>query len=300
MATYNGEKYLRRQIDSILAQKVDCPFRILASDDGSTDGTLSILKSYKDKITLVSLPHERDATGNFLSLLKCAKAPFVALCDQDDIWHEHKLQRCLDAIRPIEGPALVHSDLTVIDENEQVLAPSLFAHQGWDFDAVSLCRLLVQNNATGLSMLLNRALVNLVNKAKPEDVLMHDWWIALTAAAMGEVAVIREPLALYRQHGVNAIGASKKSLFARAFSAFSIRKKMSGRIALTYAQARRFLACYKSDLGRDKDACLRYYIDIENQNRLRQLKNVSRGGYKMQSGLTRLGHKWVLLVSSKK
>lgn len=294
LATYNGEKYLKAQIESILAQKVEETVRLLVSDDGSTDGTPDILRSFGQRITLITPPHQKGAKGNFLALLRACTAPYAALCDQDDVWDANKLQKSLDAIKRIEEggkvPALVHTDLAVTDARGAIVHPSFFKHQGWDYDAVSLNRLLVQNNATGCTMLLNRKLIDLVSLADEKDVYMHDWWIALTAASLGRVAVISEPLVLYRQHGVNQIGASEKSLFGRMLTAFQTPAKWKKRIRVTYAQAQALLNCYEARLSEEKCACLRFYLQTQTQGKLTRLSNLRRGGFLMQNRIQRLGH----------
>ncbi len=292
MATYNGEKYLKEQLDSVFNQKVTVPFRVLVSDDGSTDGTLDILKTYGDRITLVKNKGPKGAKGNFMSLISQCNASYAALCDQDDIWEEDKLQKAYDAIAKENKniPCLVHTDLTVIDAQGQVVRPSLFAHQGWDQKAVTLNRLLVQNNATGCTMLLNRPLMDLVNLAQAETVYMHDWWIALTAAAFGKVICLGDKTVRYRQHEVNVIGASSQTLIGRAIGAFAIGKKLRGRIKLTYTQAKALLNGYGEQMPKEKSACLRFYIQIEEGNKLSRLQNINRGVYTMQNKVQRIGH----------
>ena len=294
LAVYNGEAYLKQQLDSVLNQKCSVPFHVLVSDDGSTDGTADILKSYGEKITLVPNLYEKGAKNNFLSLLKQCEAPYAAFCDQDDIWEENKLQTVYDAM--IEGedskPCLVHTDLSVIDAEGKAVYDSLFAHQGWDKDAVTLNRLLVQNNATGCTMLLNRPLIDLVNGQNAQKIVMHDWWTALTAAAFGKIICLGNKTVRYRQHDKNVIGASRKTMMERAFAALTMGKKMKKRIAITYNQAEEFLACYGNRLTKEKSACLRFYIRIQNQNKLERIANLHRGAYNMQNRIQRIGHMW--------
>ena len=296
LAAYNGEKYIRQQLDSVLNQKVSVPFRVLVSDDGSTDDTLAILKSYGEQLTIVKNIYEKGAKNSFLSLLKQCTGPYAALCDQDDIWEEDKLQRVYDAMvaENTVQPCLIHTDLSVVDGGGQQIYPSFFAHQGFDSKAVTLNRLLVQNNATGCTMLLNRPLIDLVVQAEPEKIYMHDWWIALTAAAFGKVICLKDKTVRYRQHGKNAIGASRKGLLSRALKAFSIRKKLKKRIAVTYDQTAVLLNCYGDKMTKEKNACLRFYLAIEKQNKFERIANLKRGAYTMQNPLQRAGHLWFL------
>src|SRR5882762_2968068 len=125
LATYNGARYLRPQIESILNQE-GVSFRILVRDDGSVDETPAVIEHYRrmrpDRFIRVSGSDHLGAAGNFASLLREAKAPYAALSDQDDVWAPHKLRTLLGVMRDLESrygtgtPILVHSDLTVVDE----------------------------------------------------------------------------------------------------------------------------------------------------------------------------------------
>lgn len=294
LATYNAEKYLTAQLDSIFAQKVDCDVRLIVSDDGSTDATIDILKQYRERITLVHYPHTKGAKGNFLSLLQATDSAYAAFCDQDDIWESNKLQLSLDEMRRQETndaiPVLVHTDLAITNEQGKIKEASMFKHQGFDFDAITLNKLIVQNNATGCTMLMNRALVTQVRKADPDAVYMHDWWVALTAAALGKISILKEATVFYRQHAVNEIGASKSGLFKRAMGAYQIREKLKKRIEKTYEQASALLDCYGNEMTKEKSACLRFYMDIRNQNKLEKIRNLHRGAFEMQNSLQKMGH----------
>lgn len=144
-----------------------------------------------------------------------------------------------------ETPLLVHSDARVVDASGRVLHESFFAHQGWDFRAVELPRLLVQNNVTGCTVLMNRPLRELALRCgDPAKMYMHDWFLALTAAAFGHVVCLPRPLVDYRQHGNNEMGASAAGLAERGVRALSARERGKARIALTYRHTRDFAAAY--------------------------------------------------------
>ena len=120
LATYNGEKYIREQIDSILNQTYK-EFRLLISDDGSTDGTRDILNEYKAKDDRIEIFMQEENLGvvkNFEFLLKKVEAKYYMFSDQDDIWKDEKIEKSLKKIE--EGFDLVYSDLEVVDENLNV------------------------------------------------------------------------------------------------------------------------------------------------------------------------------------
>jgi len=150
--------------------------------------------------------------GNFAHLLGEATAPYVALCDQDDIWEPHKLRILLETMHDLEErhgidtPLLVHCDLRVVDEALRERHSSYWRFAGVYPSRSSLPRLLLKNTIAGCASLANKALVRLALPV-PRAALMHDYWLALVACAAGHVGAVEEPLMLYRQHERNTIGA---------------------------------------------------------------------------------------------
>ena len=215
LATYNGARYLRPQIESILDQE-GVSFRILVRDDGSADETPEVIEHYRrtspDRIIRVSGSDHLGAIGNFACLLREAKAPYAALSDQDDVWVPHKLRTLLGVMRGLESrhgigtPLLVHSDLTVVDETLRERHSSFWRYSGFNPRGTSLARLLIKNTVTGCASLVNRALIELALPI-PQAALVHDYWLALVARAAGRVGIVEEPLVAYRQHARNTIGA---------------------------------------------------------------------------------------------
>ena len=216
LATYNGEHFLEAQLRSLLEQTHPL-VRVLAHDDGSSDATPALLADWAarqpGKIDLLDGGPHLGACGNFAALLQRAEADYVMFCDQDDVWLPDKIARTLEKMRQAErraGPAqplLVHTDLAVVDESLRRLGYSYWHYQHLDVRRGStLSRLLMQNVATGCAAMLNRALVARPRRSRRQAVL-HDWWIALVAAAFGRIERLDEPTVLYRQHGGNQVGA---------------------------------------------------------------------------------------------
>jgi glycosyltransferase involved in cell wall biosynthesis len=218
LSSYNGAGYIGEQIESIRRQTFR-NWNLLIRDDGSSDSTVEVverLASVDSRISL--LPDERGNLGpvaSFGVLLEQAlarQATYVAMSDQDDVWSADKLERQLALLRAHEAangpghPTLVHSDLAVVDSDLRPIHPSFLsyqrlAHKGAD----SLRCLLLQNFVTGCTVVLNRALLRL---ALPMPLMvMHDWWLAQCAAALGSILFLPEATVLYRQHGENALGS---------------------------------------------------------------------------------------------
>lgn len=219
LATYNGENYLRQQIDSILGQDAS-DLSILAWDDGSTDNTAEILdeyaRRYPDRIRVCT---DGTATGhpkkNFLRLMKASTADYLCFADQDDVWLPGKVSLSLQAMRRLEArcgretPLLVFTDLCVVNEKLETIHPSFWKRSGLQAGNIHrLSRVLYENVVTGCTALINRSMCNLAVQM-PDEADMHDWWIALLAATFGAADTVPQPTVLYRQHGGNVIGSTK-------------------------------------------------------------------------------------------
>lgn len=296
LACFNGEKYLSQQLSSLFCQD-DPAFSVLVQDDGSTDATVALLEAAGQRLTLGrENGRHLGAVGNFISLMGQCTTDYAALCDQDDVWTASKLSRCRAAMEQAEArygaetPLLVHSDARLVDGAGRILHGSFFSHQGWDGGAMALSRLLVQNNVTGCTLMMNAPLRRLVvQHAEPQSMYMHDWFIALTAAAFGHIIFIPEPLVDYRQHGVNVVGASRAGLLQRGAKALGQWQKGKARIELTYTNTRAFRTAYGNDLPNCARQVIDEYLATEAMGKLHRVATVQRKGYTMQSAMARLG-----------
>lgn len=215
LATYNGQAFLTEQMNSVLAQE-GAELRVLARDDGSSDGTAEILERYArgfpERVTILHSPGRLGGRGSFGWLLDQAQAPYVAFCDQDDVWASNKLRTLLERMQRLESelgkdtPLLVHSDLSVVGLNLLPIHSSFWSYSGINPARQELQQLLVKNTVTGCASLANRALIE---KARPvpHEAVMHDHWLALVAATFGRIEIVSESLVAYRQHSNNTVGA---------------------------------------------------------------------------------------------
>ena len=299
LAAYNGEAFLPAQLASLQAQE-DADFSVLMQDDGSRDGTAALLAQTAGRdprFRLGACPGQHlGAIGNFWNLLGQTDAPYTALCDQDDVWRPRRLALGLAAMAaaeaelPPDTPVLVHGDCRLMAEDGSVLKESFFAHQGWDPGAVTLAPLLVQNNVTGCTVLMNAALRRLALEiGKPERMFMHDWFLALIAAAFGRVVFLPEALVDYRQHGQNVQGASRKGLLARGMKALGAVEKAKARIALTYRHTAAFAEAAGDRLPAEARRLTEAYLATEKMPKLQRIRTVRELGCVMQSPVTRAG-----------
>ena len=208
LATYNGARFLQRQLESFAAQ-THKNWSLWISDDGSQDETLQIIDAWHARHPEVTV-HMRQGPGrgaaqNFVSLLLDPeiKADFYSFSDQDDVWFEDKLSRALAAIADLSRPAIYGARTVVTDTNLQRIGPSLLQGKKLGF-----ANALVQNFAAGNTMVLNEAARALVpDEAAQHDIIATDWLMyMLVSGAGGEVIFDPEPCLLYRQHGDNQIG----------------------------------------------------------------------------------------------
>ena len=299
LAAYHGEVYLPELLSSLSAQ-TEKDFSVLFQDDGSSDETPFILSQWAAQDPRFLAGEEQGMhlgpKGNFISLLRQSSADLILLCDQDDYWEPEKVSRMIRRYSeaavslPAGTPILVHSDASIIDAEGHSVADSFFALQGWDPQASCLNQLLVQNNVTGCLLLMNRPLADLVIRyGNPEKMFMHDWFIALTAAAFGFVFFLPEPLVRYRQHSMNTIGASRSSLPRRALNALRNADRSRARIALTYSHAEAFRDAFGDALPDEAAEVINYYLRTRGLPKLQRLAAIRQHGYLMQNPLTRMG-----------
>lgn len=291
LATYNGERFLSEQLESILAQSYQS-WRILVRDDGSSDGTIKVLREYASRLgarfVLVQDNCGRlGAAGNFGRLLELSSAPYVALCDQDDVWLPEKLTRLVGVLQDAEQrwgketPLLVHSDLAVVDAQGRVLARSFWRYQNLNVQAGGVWRrLLVQNVVTGCATILNRALCAAAIPI-PARAIMHDWWLALVAACLGKIVHVPWASTLYRQHGGNDTGARRWSVSY----VFDRVRRLSKDDSLVRTQ-RQAAALAERMRGHLDESCWRV---IEAYGRLGQESWMARRVFVVQHGLWKIG-----------
>jgi glycosyltransferase involved in cell wall biosynthesis len=230
LATYNGERFLPEQLAS-LERQTFVAWRLIARDDGSTDGSRSCLAAFRarhpEKVQLIEDTDSRlGPTQNFGRVLARTSADFVLPCDQDDVWAPDKTAKLVELAVRRERPGvplLVHSDLAVVDEALRPIAGSFWAYQ---FIRPERCRwpqLLVDNVVTGCASLINRPLCEAALPIPPEAIL-HDRWLALVAALTGEIHWLAEPTVQYRQHARNDTGANAWSVGQAAAHGGRLRK----------------------------------------------------------------------------
>lgn len=207
LSTYNGEKYLAEQLDSILAQEgVD--ISVLIRDDASTDHTIDILQEYAKEHNNVKcyLGKNIGIQKSFLELLDLAETgvDYYAFADQDDFWLSEKLQKAIEVLEHEEQgkPLLYGSKVIYASEDLQEQQAFLYSVP----KAPAFGNALVENICMGCTEVFNRELLDLVRNHKPDGTTLHDWWLYLAASCFGKVIFDDNAYILYRQHANNQVG----------------------------------------------------------------------------------------------
>lgn len=302
MAVYNGAEFLAPQINSIISQDmvdISEDWRLVICDDGSSDGSFEAAGEYERRfpgrirVTRNETP-TGSAKGNFMGMLRRSEAEYVMFSDQDDVWKPEKLRITLAKMRELERqfpgkPLLVHTDMAVVDRELNVTAPSFVRFQGLCPRYKSLNRLLCQNNITGCTVMINRALADIIKDAPSEGMLMHDWWAGLAAAAFGEIGFADVQTSLYRQHGGNALGAVNNRSIMGAVRIVRERLRTKKRISVTYEQAQAFCRFYRDRLDGESRRILEIYLEIPGLSKPARAARLIKYGFLKQNFLAAAG-----------
>ena len=239
MATYNGERYLRDQIDSIINQSYT-DWTLYISDDGSNDGTLEIIEDYcarySEKVILINKNRVGGAKNNFIYLFNsCPNAELYMFSDQDDIWLVDKIKKMVEVYEySAKENILVYSELVVIDSNLQTVSESFINDLHYSKKKEFM---LMNNYIPGCVMMIDNKMKLSIGNI-PKECIMHDWWIAMYATYFGNIISVNEKLHLYRQHGDNVIGAKQDKLEKgdneKALKKLKKRKKQNNKFLIEY------------------------------------------------------------------
>lgn len=222
MATYNGGRYIREQIDSIINQTYN-GWHLYIRDDGSNDNTLAIINEYCQKYENITLIQDNmgglGCRDQFLHLMKVVDADYYMYCDQDDKWFLDKIEKSLNLIQKVEKedpgkPVLIGSDCAMCGPNLEVVCPSC-----WEHLRIDPRKFLTKNGIyvypfiTGASMIFNKKandLVPPIPEGCPKNRPMYDWWLLINVYKNGIVELLEEPTRYYRQHANNVSGGIDK------------------------------------------------------------------------------------------
>ena len=301
LCTYNGEKYLEKQIKSIMEQDRE-DFCLLYSDDGSTDSTKAILQSLQEKYgrRMRAFPrpmHSGSPAKHFLSILSAlAKGEveienleYIFLADQDDEWFPDKLSKTISVIKEEERkfgeslPILCHTDCSLVNSRGELLAKSYRSYQKLPGASYRFSRLLLQNHVTGASVGINKALLQYC-KEIPEQVKMHDHWLALLANCFGEIQYLPYASYAYRQHEENVLGAKKASVLKECEERLAASKEKDKEDAIhssyraLFSQGRELKRLFGEKIPKEKKRVLEAFLSLEEKSRLGKIMTMALFG----------------------
>ena len=215
MSTYNGEKHIREQLESLLEQTVwkkkEWQIEIVIRDDGSVDDTCKILMEYEQACEYIHVYKEKNVgvIASFFDLIRKVEkdVDYIALSDQDDVWMPDKLECAVNSLNKenAEMPLLYCGKPMLTDEMLNPIPSIMYGENV----RPSFGNALIENICTGCTAVFNYKLAELVQFGNPEFTVMHDWWLYLLASCFGKVIIDVQPHIFYRQHGENTVGVQK-------------------------------------------------------------------------------------------
>ena len=198
MATFNGEKYIKEQLESILCQltKED---EIIISDDGSKDNTIKIIKSLKDKrIKIINGP-QNGVKQNFANAISSCNGKYIFLADQDDIWKDKKVEKVLHAFEKEKCLCVVHDAKVFDSDSNEIIMDSFYEFRN---SKSGIIKNIIKNSYIGCCMAFDSCIKNKILPI-PNDIEMHDQWIGIMCEKYGKSIFSNDQLVLYRRHGNN-------------------------------------------------------------------------------------------------
>lgn len=266
MATYNGAKFLREQLDSLYNQ-TRIPDEIFVSDDHSDDETIDILEEYHQKYDLKYIVNNttEGVNRNFEKAIKNCSGDYVILSDQDDIWFPEKIEASYNKIKEIEGdsPALVSSQCFHIDAKGNIISKETNIKR----DTSSCADTILQPSGVtqGCSLMINKKLLSLLKPFPPTKVCMYDCYIGFIGACIGIKYNMAKPLMFHRHHRNNVTSSIHKGSYVRSVLISKLKTLISPKILpLDRARSLRIIrkeydSMFRDDTRKVCDDALHYY-----------------------------------------
>lgn len=268
MATYNGEKYLKEQIDSILAQTYS-NFRLIISDDCSKDSTREILKEYEKKDNRIIVFYQEKNLGyvkNFEFLLSKVENEIYALSDQDDIWKNDKIEKTYKKLEETNAD-LVFTDLQVVDEKLNTIYKSfndfmLLSRKIKKYKSSYLMQYLY-NCISGCTLMSKKSFIkDIVPIPTDSKYVIHDSWIGIVVSLKGKIEYLDEATILYRQHTNNQVGTDKIShKFSKLEDVRNLFIDVKTQLFTVYVNNERY---FSEKLRKQNKKALKYYESLKN------------------------------------
>ena len=270
MATFNGEHFIKEQLETIIFQTLQ-PQEIIICDDCSSDQTIKIIENLNNPIIKIYQNSTKiGVVENFKKGISLAKeGNFIALADQDDVWFKNKLETLYNSISEFQTsiiPTIAYSDLILVDSDKMVINESFWNELNHHNHIHNFETLLFGNFITGHSILMNSTMKKELLR-KPSDTILHDVWIAFIALGIGKAVKINEPLAFYRQHEKNLNYNSNKAKLSKTKERLLKLKMLfssNNYLFEEFRVAKQFRIYYKDELSNEKKDLIDKFIGFEN------------------------------------
>ncbi len=289
MCTYNGEKHIQEQLDSIANNSMN-DWRLFVYDDCSTDNTVEIIQRHacnhpENEISIVRNKTNIGAIYNFLYASQVIGAnmkddDYIMFCDQDDIWKPDKIEKSYESMKELEKshgidiPLLVSTDVSLIDENKHLIANSYAKRNRFDVAHADLAYHVMENHVQGCTIMFNKELANCV-KELPKHVTMHDTWMATVAYALGHVQYLNIQTMSYRDYSNSVTGHNKSFIEDIWGKIINIKKQRS----IIYSAIPMYKECLRildDRLSKDSKDILEAYIGFETNSFFRKRYDIIR------------------------
>ena len=285
LSSYNGEQYIKEQLDSILKQN-DVKVELLIRDDGSTDRTIEILREYEKKWNNIQVIYGKNVgvIESFFTLIENAsmEKEYIAFSDQDDIWLPEKLIRAVRQMK-VGQPMVYCSAKQLVDATLHPLPSGI----SYKTVKTTLENALVENMCTGCTCVINREILQLLQGRKPQFTIMHDFWIYLVGTCFGTVIYDKESYILYRQHGNNTLGSASSLLghYKRRVKNF---RKNRGKLT---KQAKEFLKIYAEMMTEQNKNLVEDFVGSKRNISLRKKLLKERSVFRQ-----RVSDNWIMKI----
>lgn len=265
LAVYNGAVYLPELLASLENQSVK-PFELVVLDDCSSDDSLAVINAYPLSFPKRIYKNEKNSgpVFTFKKLAELCSGSFISFCDQDDVWLPKKIELSLSQIKKTKTdvPGLVFTDLTVVDENMELVYPSFWRIRSVFPDFFSFEHILYGNIVTGCTVVINQAMAKELIRM-PVNIAMHDWWMALIAFGFGEHRFVNGSTVLYRSHSQSVTDKKENSFFKVFLREYKNRSEF---LRVNILQAIEFRTIYADHLDRKKRKDLEYFIYLNKKS----------------------------------
>lgn len=271
LCTYNGSRYLEKQLNSILNQTYDIE-EIIIVDDCSTDSTREILNKYHDKHNKIKLFFNDKNLGSnksFIYAVSLASNDYLALCDQDDIWYTNKIEIQMNSIlnsnfHGDEKPLVAFHDLCLIDQNDVITNKSFWELHKFNPHEFNFRKSLIFNIVTGCTCIINKKMMEEMIKSDMKDIIMHDYLIALIGYGFGNTIYINEPLMYYRSH-FGTVTEKETITLSNRIQSFISRVKNGNYLMPNILQIKKFNELCGNNLDADRKKLVNHFIALKDK-----------------------------------